>query len=72
MLELLTTLEVSNFEQACEKKEWYTARWGVEVYHRTLKSGCRVEDRQHYLLLHSVDLRAVNGKNLVLKLFGVD
>jgi hypothetical protein len=43
---LLTTLEVANFEQAREKVEWYTARWGVEVYHRTLKSGCKVEDRQ--------------------------
>jgi hypothetical protein len=43
---LLTTLEVTNFEQAREKVEWYTARWGIEVYHRTLKSGCKVEDRQ--------------------------
>jgi hypothetical protein len=43
---LLTTLEVSNFEQAREKVEWYTVRWGVEVFHRTLKSGCKVEDRQ--------------------------
>jgi len=43
---LLTTLKVSNFEQAREKVEWYAARWGVEVYHRTLKSGCKVEDRQ--------------------------
>lgn len=43
---LLTTLEVTNFEQAKEKVEWYAARWGVEVYHRTLKSGCKVEERQ--------------------------
>lgn len=43
---LLTTLEVNNFEQACEKVEWYTARWGVEVYHKVLKSGCKVEDRR--------------------------
>ena len=26
--------------------EWYTGRWGIEVYHRTLKSGCRIRDRQ--------------------------
>jgi Domain of unknown function (DUF4338)/Transposase Tn5 dimerisation domain/Transposase DNA-binding len=43
---LLTTLAVEGFEQACEKVAWYTQRWGIEVFHRTLKSGCRVEDRQ--------------------------
>ena len=43
---LLSTLEVSTFEQAREKVEWYTVRWGIEVFHRTLKSGCKVEDRQ--------------------------
>jgi hypothetical protein len=43
---LLTTIEVENFEQACEKVAWYTQRWGIEVFHRTLKSGCRIEDRQ--------------------------
>ena len=42
---LLTTLAVDDFEQACEKVEWYTKRWGIEVFHRTLKSGCKVEDR---------------------------
>jgi hypothetical protein len=43
---LLTTAAVDSFEQACEKLAWYTQRWGIEVFHRTLKSGCRVEDRQ--------------------------
>lgn len=43
---LLTTLAVDSFEQACEKVAWYTQRWGIEVFHRTLKSGCRIEDRQ--------------------------
>jgi Domain of unknown function (DUF4338)/Transposase Tn5 dimerisation domain/Transposase DNA-binding len=43
---LLTTLAVDSFEQACEKVAWYTQRWGIEVFHRTLKSGCKVEDRQ--------------------------
>ena len=31
---LLTTCEVTNFEQAIEKLAWYTLRWGIEVYHR--------------------------------------
>jgi hypothetical protein len=43
---LLTTLPVTTFAQAAEKLSWYTRRWGIEVYHRTLKSGCRIEERQ--------------------------
>ncbi len=43
---LLTTLEVATFEQATEKLRWYAGRWGIEVYHRTLKSGCKIEERQ--------------------------
>lgn len=43
---LLTTIEVDSFEQALEKIAWYTKRWGIEVYHRTLKSGCKIEARQ--------------------------
>jgi hypothetical protein len=43
---LLTTVAVSNFSEACERLAWYTKRWGIEVYHRTLKSGCRIEDRR--------------------------
>ena len=43
---LLTTLPVENLEQACEKLEWYTRRWGIEIFHRTLKSGCQIETRQ--------------------------
>ncbi len=43
---LLTTVGVSSFEQATERLRWYTRRWGIEVYHRTIKSGCRIKDRQ--------------------------
>jgi len=43
---LLTTCEVLDFAQAIEKLDWYTRRWGIEVYHRTLKSGCKIEERQ--------------------------
>ncbi len=43
---LLTTIEVKNFAEACEKLAWYALRWGIEVYHRTLKSGCKIEHRQ--------------------------
>ena len=43
---LLTTLPVTNLEEAAEQVHWYTLRWQIEVYHKTLKSGCRIEDRQ--------------------------
>jgi hypothetical protein len=43
---LLTTREVTTFAEAVEKLDWYSCRWGIEVYHRTLKSGCKIEERQ--------------------------
>jgi hypothetical protein len=43
---LLTTVEVDDADRAVEMVRWYSARWGIEVYHKTLKSGCRIEERQ--------------------------
>jgi len=43
---LLTSVEVNDLEQALEKVEWYKKRWGIEEYHRTIKSVCRIENRQ--------------------------
>lgn len=43
---LLTTIPVNTFKEAIEKLEWYTKRWGIEIYHKTLKSGCQIEQRQ--------------------------
>ena len=43
---LITTLEVDTFDDAVEKVDWYTLRYWIEVYHRTLKSGCKIEQRQ--------------------------
>jgi hypothetical protein len=43
---LLTTVAVESFADAQKRVEWYSGRWGIEVYHRTLKSGCRIKDRQ--------------------------
>jgi Transposase DNA-binding/Transposase Tn5 dimerisation domain len=43
---LLSTLPVDSFASACERVRWYTCRWLIEVYHKVLKSGCRVEERQ--------------------------
>ena len=43
---LYATTPVNTFEEAVEKLEWYTKRWGIEIYHKTLKSGCKIEERQ--------------------------
>jgi hypothetical protein len=42
---LMTTVEVRTFDDAQQRVQWYGRRWGIEVYHRTMKSGCRIEDR---------------------------
>jgi hypothetical protein len=43
---LLTTVAVKRSEEALERVGWYGLRWGIEVYHRVLKSGCKVEQRR--------------------------
>lgn len=40
---LLTDLPVNSCEQAIEKLRWYALRWKIEVFHKILKSGCKVE-----------------------------
>lgn len=43
---LLTNVPTLTPEDALTRIKWYALRWGIEVYHKTLKSGCRIEDRQ--------------------------
>jgi hypothetical protein len=43
---LLSSVAVPDKEAAFERLRWYARRWGIEVFHRILKSGCRVEARQ--------------------------
>ena len=43
---LLTDLPITNAEEAWQKVQWYCRRWGIEEWHRTLKNGCRVEQRE--------------------------
>jgi len=56
---LLTTLPVENLEQAMEKVRWYLIRWQIEVFHRTLKTGCAVE---------SLELETINRLKLAVGL----
>jgi Transposase DNA-binding/Transposase Tn5 dimerisation domain len=43
---LLTTIPLSLPEQAITCLEWYICRWQIEVWHKVLKTGCRIEARQ--------------------------
>jgi hypothetical protein len=43
---LLTSLPVATFAGAWIVIEYYEWRWIVEEYHKALKTGCRIQDRQ--------------------------
>jgi hypothetical protein len=43
---LVTTCAVHTLAEALMRGDWYACRWGVEVWHSILKSGCRIEARQ--------------------------
>jgi hypothetical protein len=44
--QLLSTLPVTSAAEAIERVRWYAQRWQIEVIHKVLKSGCKVEQRQ--------------------------
>ncbi|RDD34615.1 Orf5 like phage WO protein [Wolbachia endosymbiont of Cylisticus convexus] len=41
---LLTNLPVNTFDEAVEKVSWYCLRWKIEILHKILKSGLKVEE----------------------------
>jgi hypothetical protein len=43
---LITTLPVNNDIDANQMVTYYSKRWGIEIYHKVMKSGCGVEKRQ--------------------------
>lgn len=43
---LLTTVPVTAFDDAVECISWYCRRWQIEILHKILKSGCRIEAAQ--------------------------
>lgn len=43
---LLTTVSISSFDDAVERIQWYCRRWQIEILHKILKSGCRIEQAQ--------------------------
>jgi len=43
---LLTSLPAGDAEQARQVIQYYCTRWMIEIFFRTLKQGCRVEERR--------------------------
>lgn len=43
---LLTTCVIDTVNAALMCLDWYTCRWGIEILHKVLKSGCQIEARQ--------------------------
>jgi hypothetical protein len=43
---LFTSLPVKNFEDAWQVIEYYEARWLIDEYHKALKTGCGVTERE--------------------------
>ncbi|MCQ4335045.1 IS4 family transposase [Natronomonas sp. F2-12] len=43
---LLTTESVKTFDDALTIIEYYSLRWRIEDWHKVLKSGCEIEERQ--------------------------
>lgn len=59
---LITNLEVESKESALEIVGWYEARWIIEEYHKCLKTGCAMEDRQ---------LQTAHGLLVLLGILGI-
>ena len=56
---LLTTLPISTDEEVRLVIQYYTVRWMIEVYFRTLKTGCRVEERRFETLKRMLNCTAI-------------
>ena len=56
---LVTTLPIDNPEQVQQIVSYYSIRWQIEIYFRTLKSGCRIENRQFETLDRHLNCLAV-------------
>jgi len=56
---LVTTLPIDNAEQVQQIVSYYSVRWQIEIYFRTIKSGCRIQDRQFETLDRLLNCLAV-------------
>jgi hypothetical protein len=58
---LITNVPTDTREQVEERLDWYSCRWVVEMFHRVLKSGCRIEERQFDDLANTQRFLAVDS-----------
>jgi hypothetical protein len=56
---LLTTLPISTMDLVRLVIQYYTVRWMIEIYFRTLKSGCRIEERRFETLPRMLNCTAI-------------
>lgn len=56
---LITTLPIETDEHVRAIVEYYCHRWGIEVFFKTLKSGCRIEERHFEYLDREMNCIAV-------------
>lgn len=56
---LVTSLPIDDLEQVRLVIQYYTVRWLIEIYFRTLKSSCRVEDRQFETIERALNSLAI-------------
>ena len=56
---LITTLPIDDPEQVRQIVSYYSVRWQIEIYFRTMKSGCRIENRQFETLDRLLNCLAV-------------
>jgi hypothetical protein len=57
--QLITDLPVASRGDAIEKLDWYAQRWKIEVFHKILKSGCKIEESKLRTADRLVNLIAV-------------
>lgn len=62
---LITSESVTTLAEALEVVQNYAKRWGVEEYHKALKTGCHVEERYYQT---SARLERVTGLHAILAL----
>jgi len=56
---LITTLPIDELQQVQQIVSYYCVRWEIEIYLRTVKSGCRIENRQFETLERLLNCLAV-------------
>jgi hypothetical protein len=56
---LITTLPIDDPEQVQQIVSYYCVRWQIEIYFRTMKSGCRIENRKFETLDRLLNCLAV-------------